>query len=605
MECHRATWRAAFALLVALGLLLSVASCGPDPSGVDGVAPTASSAATEAEATPTSWPVVSSITRCRTDKLHRGPPFRPVLQWWPDGSKLIFGGRWPYLYEVAADSTWARKTVGVPRNGSEPYLRVMDANVSPDGTKIAYVRCEEQGDGVRVLYEIAVWDASKMSTRRFTMGHVPVWSPDGTRIAYTSSPQRRPANLYTRAPGVGARQRLALATVRPPQWSPDGARLAFVQDDGHRNFTISVIAADGSGQEQPLTPTVSDPSWSPDGTRIAFAAPDGEKVALFTIAADGTDRRRVADTKGWDPDYGEEDDPRRTWIETVEWSPDGTRILYSCGQTVCVVTPGERPVTPAEGPGVIAAWSPDGARIAILDPDRGPLVRTMAPDGSNLRILVVGLVGSEVRPSFAAPRPVEEPVVSAGCAAGIAVSEPAANPGLVDDCKTLLVVQARLAGAGAFGWTTDRPITEWEGVVLGDEPLRVRRLTLAGRGLTGMIPPELARLTLLARLDLSQNRFTGVIPPELGRLSELRMLDLGWNVLVGAIPAGFAGLTKLQELDLGQNYLTGALPPDFAKLTELGVLVLYGNQLTGCIPPGIGYRVVDRSFLGLPYCEAA
>ena len=83
------------------------------------------------------------------------------------------------------------------------------------------------------------------------------------------------------------------------------------------------------------------------------------------------------------------------------------------------------------------------------------------------------------------------------------------------------------------------------------------------------------------------------------------MLDLAWNILVGTIPAELAGLTKLRELNLGQNYLTGTLPPDIAKLTELGVLVLYGNQLTGCIPPGIGYRVVDRSFLGLPYCAAA
>ena len=595
--------------------VVSLAGCGPDPSSVDGVAPTASGAASEAEATPTSWPSVSSITLCRTGKLYHGPPNRPVLQWWPDGSKLLFGGRWPYLYEVAADSTWVRETVGAPRNGSEPYWRIMDGNVSPDGTKIAYVRCEQPEAPPGVLYEIAVWDSSTMSTRRFTMGHVPVWSPDGTRIAFTSSPLHpRPANLYTMAPGVGDRQRLALATVRPPRWSPDGTRLAFVQDDGYRNFTISVIAADGSGQEQPLTPTVSDPSWSPDGTRIAFAAPDGEKVALFTIAADGTDRRRVADTKGWDPVYGEPDDPRLTWIETVEWSPDGTRILYSCGQTVCVVTPGERPVTLAEGPGVIAAWSPDGTRIAILDPDRGPLVRTMAPDGSNLRILVVGSEvrprlsaprGPEVGPRAAAPRPVEGPVDVAGCAAGTAVAEPAANPGLVEDCETLLVVQARLAGVGAFGWTTDRRITEWDGVVLGDEPLRVRQLTLAGSGLTGVIPPELARLTQLARLDLSQNRFSGVIPPELGALSELRVLDLGWNTLVGTIPAELAGLTKLRELDLGRNYLTGALPPDFAKLTELGVLILDGNQLTGCIPRGIGWRVVDRSFLGLPYCEAA
>lgn len=686
MRGQRAVWCSAATLLALLGLVPGLAGCGPDQSGVEGVlpisasphvtasAPTASSEAPDnrtstRSVTPERSPAVSEApqevnraveqtgaergavvaTERRLDATHAEslssagppcggfnfpilgePPNKPVLQWWPDGSSMLLHYGFSGIYVAAADGLQVRRIIDAPIDTSARLERRLDGNGSPDGTQIAFTRCRDFGNDR--TYEISIWNPEEKTTRRLAFGVVPVWSPDGTRIAFFGHPtEKELAHLYTITADGADWRRLATATrvgrppegapddgwrlstvvrvTRPPQWAPDGRRLAFVQDmvrvqeergPGDGRYAIYTIAADGADPLR-LTPTVSDPSWSPDGSRLAFAKPEANAVALYTIAADGTDAQRVTTITGWEPSRGPAD-PARAWIESVAWSPDGSKILYSCGG-ICVVELDGTPVSAAPLPGVLAAWSPDGSRIAILNTAH-PILQAVAPDGSDPRLLVLV---QEDGLAAVAPRPLEEPVDVSDCSSGHTVPDPTNNPGLVQDCETLLVLQARLAGVEGFGWVTYRPITEWEGVVLGDWPLRVRRLTLAGRGLTGVIPPELAQLTQLARLNLAQNRFAGEIPPELGTLKELRVLDLGWNYLLsGAIPAELAGLTKLQRLDLGWNDLTGTVPRELGSLTRLGVVILAGNRLTGCIPPTIGRRVVDRkNFLGLPFCGEA
>ena len=217
----------------------------------------------------------------------------------------------------------------------------------------------------------------------------------------------------------------------------------------------------------------------------------------------------------------------------------------------------------------------------------------MAPDGSSVQLLV--LYDEEGGLQAVGPRPPEGPVDVAGCAAGTAVPRPEANPGLVQDCETLLVLQAKLAGVGGLGWTTDQPLKEWDGVLLGDPrlgvyrpPLRVRRLLLRGLDLRGEIPPELAQLTQLSWLDLGNNNLEGDIPAAFGALTELEILDLSWNYLSGAIPADLGGLLQLRSLVLGFNLFTGEIPAVLGQLKSLQVLELVANQLTGGIPAEIG-----------------
>ena len=187
-----------------------------------------------------------------------------------------------------------------------------------------------------------------------------------------------------------------------------------------------------------------------------------------------------------------------------------------------------------------------------------------------------------------------EPVAAESnpCANGIVVSQPQDHPGLVADCEVLLGLRDRLAGDRGLNWSADIPITQWDGIAIGDSG--VKTLELGDRELTGVIPPELGYLSQLQWLSLYDNRLTGSIPPELGRLSQLEWLDLSGNVLIGSIPPELGRLSQLEWFDLSGNVLIGSIPLELSQLIALRGLYLYGNQLIGLIPLELSQLIALR-----------
>ena len=123
--------------------------------------------------------------------------------------------------------------------------------------------------------------------------------------------------------------------------------------------------------------------------------------------------------------------------------------------------------------------------------------------------------------------------------------------------------------------------------------------------LRGTIPTTIGLLTGLQGLDLHENDLTGRIPSELGRLSVLSWLTLanqsggdnsgssaaraaGNRKLSGTIPTQIGLLSSLQHLRLEDNRLTGPLPAELGNLASLQTLVVRRNLLTGTIPPFLG-----------------
>ena len=198
-----------------------------------------------------------------------------------------------------------------------------------------------------------------------------------------------------------------------PAWSPDGQQLAFVVGANiYRERILYTVEADGSELTE-ISETVSPPSWSPDGSRLAFAKLDGEDVVLYTVKPDGSDLQAITKITDRETFW----DSRRSfsyliWVNTLAWSPEGSHILFSCEARICVVdldgvAVGESPFKEAlweppvgglwnlHRPEAAAAWSPDGSSIAVRvlidsgqDPGNKPVVYTMDPDGSNVRVLV-------------------------------------------------------------------------------------------------------------------------------------------------------------------------------------------------------------------------
>ena len=179
--------------------------------------------------------------------------------------------------------------------------------------------------------------------------------------------------------------------------------------------------------------------------------------------------------------------------------------------------------------------------------------------------------------------------VATACVTGGAVSDAYDDIDLVFDCETLLLSRDALAGTAILNWSENIDIDNWNGVTLGGTPRRVTGLNLRRKQLTGFIPPELGRLSMLERLYLDANQLNGPIPIELGNLSNLRVLILQFNQLAGAIPSELGGLSNLGILSLGNNRLTGPVPIELGNLSNLKDLWLAENRLTGPIPADFGY----------------
>ena len=128
----------------------------------------------------------------------------------------------------------------------------------------------------------------------------PAWSPDGSKIVFTSNRNSNVHNIYVmNADGTG----LTRLTTNDygndftPAWSPDGSKIVFTSGRAPNEwYQIYVMNTDGTGITQ-LTPDTSwniEPAWSPDGSKIVFCSNRyGGLGSLYVMNADGTGQTQL------------------------------------------------------------------------------------------------------------------------------------------------------------------------------------------------------------------------------------------------------------------------------------------------------------------------
>ncbi|HEY4690083.1 MAG TPA: DPP IV N-terminal domain-containing protein [Anaerolineae bacterium] len=139
---------------------------------------------------------------------------------------------------------------------------------------------------------------------------VPAWSPDGSKIAFTSFRDDVNGEVYVMSADGSNVTRL---TNNPAQdgytsWSPSGTKIVFMSErDG--NTEIYVMNADGSGQTNLTNNAAGDhfPAWLPDGTKIAFTSARDGNDEIYVMNADGSGQTNLSnnpaseDTPDWQP----------------------------------------------------------------------------------------------------------------------------------------------------------------------------------------------------------------------------------------------------------------------------------------------------------------
>ena len=214
--------------------------------------------------------------------------FTIPLGWSSDGTELLFlrqdptDQSFPYdrhLFILHADGTETQVT-------PEP---VGGAAISPDGSRVVFAA---EGDGLYVV------DADGGQPVRIADGEEPTFSPDGTQIAYLSSPksgccvQAGREHVWVANPdGTDPHEILAdepaLAEgVFGLTWSPAGDRIAM--ENSADPVAIYTFAPDGSDFTEVITGGFN-PHWSPDGSEIAYGVPGRD--SLYIADADGSNVR--------------------------------------------------------------------------------------------------------------------------------------------------------------------------------------------------------------------------------------------------------------------------------------------------------------------------
>ena len=265
------------------------------------------------------------------------------------------------------------------------------------------------GPSGRIAFERdgAIWsmanlsDQSQVTPGTFAIDSQPVWSPDGTRVAFvrTELPPCTPCQWAVYADGTGEIPSAGPTSdqLASPTWAPSGQKIAFTRLASGQ-WDIWTVNTDRTDLRQITDTPAREGSltWSPAGDRIAF---DQDENGIFSVDPDGTDRETIIPS---------ESSPLGPRPAHPDFSPDGTAIAYQeisdCGGTVAGVLKTRKldgsggtavygdPC--AGGPYDPPSWTPGGARIFSSD----GTIFGVGVDGTNPQTTFVAGRNPDVQP---------------------------------------------------------------------------------------------------------------------------------------------------------------------------------------------------------------
>ncbi len=210
------------------------------------------------------------------------------------------------VYIMRGDGSNPQRLTNDPASDRMPVF-------SPDGTQIAFTSDRDAGQD-----DIWVMNRDGTGVTQLTTGfqnREPAWSPDGSRIVFTRERSDIADVLVMDADGSNV-VNLTDSPSRDDQaeWSPDGSQIVFRSDrDG--DFKIYVMNADGSGATELSSQSAGNPTWSPDGTKIAFVSDVDGTLDIWVMNADGSNPVNLTDNAAQDGEPA--------------WNPTSSKITFS------------------------------------------------------------------------------------------------------------------------------------------------------------------------------------------------------------------------------------------------------------------------------------
>ena len=228
-----------------------------------------------------------------------------------DNGILIWQGQWQRDYQLV----WfdrEGKQVGAVDAPTKVNVG-QDPQISPDGKRLLVKKTPIEGGNNNIWVE----DLEKGTTIRITstFAQMPVWSPDGNRIAYNCDV----GICLKNANGLGEAEQIYPGTNFTNQWSPDGRYLIFLRRGVKTRLDMYALSMTGERKETLLLNSVADEQntqLSPDGKWLAYTNDETGTyeiyVQSFTDGKLGSDRKRISTAGGKFP----------------VWRRDGTELFF-------------------------------------------------------------------------------------------------------------------------------------------------------------------------------------------------------------------------------------------------------------------------------------
>ena len=269
------------------------------------------------------WMVPAAGPSTAARQYTRGEKSASGLAFSPDGKMIAF------IMEAGEEKDAKPQVWFMYVDGGEPWqvtkhkAGVRAFQFSPDGKALLLTataappeeeekRGKVKDDATVVDHEFKMaqlwtWNVATGEEKQLTKDNATVsdarWSPDGTKVTFTSNPTPRldDGDLQTAwvmevASGTKRKVAETADSTEMARWSPDGKWIAFLDTAGPHIYkaNLFVVNANG-GQAKKLTGSfelnAGDPNWSKEGSQIYFTTDDHEAIRIFAAdVAAGTVR---------------------------------------------------------------------------------------------------------------------------------------------------------------------------------------------------------------------------------------------------------------------------------------------------------------------------
>ena len=246
------------------------------------------------------------------------------------------------------------QVIGLDREGKEVLAlgepgNIYNVAISPDGRRVATTRAAGNAD-------LWITDVARGVSSRFTfeptLEYTPVWSPDGSRIAFNSDRLGGRDAIYLKpSDGIQAESLFYQGDVAfgVADWSRDGKFLACIR--GGSAGGVYILPLNGTRTPRPVvvTPFVEgDPRFSPDGRWLLYSSDEsGRRDVYVQSLQGGSGKWQVSTEGGRDP----------------KWSRDGREIYFlGAGNRMMAVDVSTEPTVALGNPRELfrsISWDPD------------------------------------------------------------------------------------------------------------------------------------------------------------------------------------------------------------------------------------------------------